>query len=76
MEFSRAIDQACAKGSRVEVFDAGIAALTEALGVNAWAFLPAIDRLCRRLREFPGTKPFGPPTKATVGKPSAIEGSL
>lgn len=51
-DFENAINKAI-KGETLEtVTTAGFAAMATALGVNAVAFLPAIDRLCRRMRQF------------------------
>jgi hypothetical protein len=51
-EFEQAIAKACLAETVETVFAAGIEALRVALGENSPAFLPAIDRLCRRMRQF------------------------
>lgn len=51
-EFEDAITKACLAETVEAVFAAGAEAMRVALGVNSPAFLPAIDRLCRRMRHF------------------------
>ena len=51
-EFERAIAKAVSAETLEVVAAAGFAAMERALGANAPAYLPAIDRLCRRMRQF------------------------
>lgn len=51
-ELERAIAKACAAETLEVVAAAGFAAMEVALGANSPAYLPALDRLCRRMRQF------------------------
>lgn len=49
--FEQAIEQAIKSDALDEVTRDGFAAMEEALGFNAVAYLAGVDRLCRRMRQ-------------------------
>lgn len=50
--FEDAIAKAISADTLEVVAAAGFAAMEAALGANSPAYLPAIDKLCRRMRQF------------------------
>ncbi len=71
-DFDRKMEHICKFPTRDLVADAGIALIQEALGMNAHAYMPGIDLLCRRLRQLKPRKPFGPPRIDSVS--SLVDG--
>lgn len=51
VRFEQIIDEACKADTLADVTKTGFVALEMALGTNSVAFLPAIDKLCRRMRQ-------------------------
>ncbi len=65
-ELETLMDALCRTTQRSLLHDRGIALIRKALGANADAYLPAIDKWLQRVKDLGPERSYGPPTTQRI----------